>query len=102
LTVYSTRFISGTSTPSTGLSYTVPGGYVAVIRDVAMLPIASGLTAAAVGVSGGAFFWKVVTGTNGVSQQWQGRQVLNAGETLIADVAGASAEYMISGYLLAL
>jgi hypothetical protein len=100
VTVYSTRFIGQNVSPGSPALYDVPTGYVAVIRDITLVPQASGLTAAQGIISGIAVFYEVTSGTVAVGQYWTGRVVLTPGETLEFNVAGAACNVTVSGYLL--
>lgn len=101
--VYSTRFI-GAQGATAPISYTVPNGYVAVVRD---LDAYSDTVASAEiflrNAEGGAIYFF----TWGVAQQqsveWRGRQVYFAGETITVDISvGAldAIDVAVSGYLL--
>lgn len=98
--VYSIRFMAWAAT-ETPTPYTVPAGYVAVVRDVDA-------------VSGGGAIINWLWGINGECkigggqftvealnqfQQWRGRQVLNPGETIYVAADGAI-DGAVSGYLL--
>lgn len=100
MTVYSTRFIGLAVTAGESAYYTVPEGYVAVVRDISILPTASGLTSAQVAINGVTRFFQVVSATSGVSLHQEMRAVLNPGEELVFDCAGANCYVCISGYLL--
>ena len=102
--VYSTRFIAGFA-PSVAGSYTVPAGFVAIVRDIDAWHEAGGsgsdyLYASVVSL-GGAFFYETFAASQWIS--WRGRQVINPGEELV--VQGNSTvnqSVMVSGYLLML
>lgn len=100
--VYSTRFIGQQVATSTPITYTVPTGFVAVVRSISVAPTATGLTEAQVSLSSAAILFVVASGTLHVSQHWDGRQVLNAGEVLQCTCAGSNCFFMVSGYLLQL
>ena|ERR1700752_1890303 len=105
--VYSPRFIGASFSGFGSGTYTVPDGYLAVVRDV------SAAMTNQLGQGGGSFqvfihgnciiTWPMPPDFFG-SFQWQGRQVVNAAETIsyTAQVAGAQAAIAISGYLLKL
>lgn len=106
--VYSTQFIVGSMTgPTTPLSYTVPAGMVAILRDITLAStgIATWQCVAAV-VSGPAVAWLALFTENPgqvATHQWQGRTVLNGGDELILQMLqGNSGTAIASGYLLAL
>lgn len=103
--VYSTQIAASRTDGTSSLAlYTVPAGYVAVLRDVA-------LTATSTTDLGPVTLY-IVTGTQSVTvfglaslggretHQWTGRQVLNAGDVLRATAGGALTDWLVSGYLL--
>lgn len=98
--IYSTRFIGVQVVAGTPVTYTVPAGNVAVVRSISCTPLSSGLTAAYVAIASAAYIWHVATGTTLVSLDWEGRQVLNAGEGIQAVCTGANCSFVVSGYLL--
>jgi hypothetical protein len=100
--VYSTRFIGEAVAAGSHATYTVPAGYVAVVVQILMLPTASGLTGASLESSAGWFLFSVTSGTLYVMQSSSIRAVLNAGETITTNSAGAAATWYVGGYLLAL
>lgn len=105
--VYSTLFIRGqVSYPST-LTYTVAAGFVAVVRDIQLW---NGGTAG-VGLFGCEVYddaLSVLFGvfapvpTPGNPYDWEGRAVMNAGETLTVYPLDANWRVRVSGYLLTL
>ena len=99
--VYSTRFIEVSSlTPSA--AYTVPAGFVAVVRDLDA--VSQGSVAVAelvmVGAAGQAIYLAFAPISTSMWFGWRGRQVLLAGETLHVDVANGPWDVSVSGYLL--
>lgn len=100
MTVYSTKLISQLCAAGSTLTYTVPAGYVCVVRDISITPEASGLTLARVFAGGNQIVFSVTSGVLNVTQSWEGRQVFNAGETIEASATGAGVYFMVSGYLL--
>ena len=100
--VYSTRFLAEAGFTGEA-AFEVPGGYVAVVRDIdAVVYTGAGYTIQA-GIGGLTNFWAITTGVVAVTDsiQWRGRQVLNAGEQLVI-ATDASADFVASGYLLSL
>jgi hypothetical protein len=102
---YSTRFIAVRQSISSGDGlYTVPSGYVAVVRDVVLWNNDSGEQSMSIGATVPGPLNVLISqwfnvGSN-ATVEWQGRQVLNAGDELWAYSAGVDASVMASGYLL--
>lgn len=102
--VYSVRFFEDVGlSPGSYLAYTVPDGYVAILRDIDAYSSA-GVSDAEIYVEGHlgqTIFYGNVAATSKSNAQWRGRQVLQAGETITITV-GASTDWdvTISGYLL--
>jgi hypothetical protein len=102
--VYSTLLFRG-SVPNGDISaFTTPAGMVAIVRDIDVV-VRTG------GASGFSFFddatgtefWRVKPVPSDTVQQWRGRQVLNAGDTL--DIENNNADEFscwVSGWLLQL
>lgn len=101
--VYSTRFLSAKGATSTG-SFTVPNGYVAVVRDLDAY--ANSIAAAAIflhGASGETLYWFDWGIATQEAVNWRGRQVYFAGESIEVEIAvgvADSVDYALSGYLL--
>jgi hypothetical protein len=100
-TVYSTRFAALTLAPSGSLSaiYTVPSGFVAVLRDIDGIVTSGGAGQLFLGM--GATWWfemPLLAATSGF--QWRGRQVFLAGETISAQTVTATVQMHVTGYLL--
>lgn len=101
--VYSTRFILAPALE--GLAdYTVPDGFVAVIREV---DASIGATVSAFEVSlvvpGPVTAWLVSqAGSDGASFQFTGRVVVLAGESFAVRTDGAALDVICCGYLLSL
>lgn len=103
--VYSIRMFSGSvSSGGTVTLATVPPGYVWVVRDVSVTaPTSTDAGSVAIYVSGGTPSatiqrWASVAGLSTV--QWQGRQVLEAGDDLRMLVGAGSVQALVSGYQL--
>lgn len=102
--VYSTQFCKGSVSGSPVVLYTVPSGYIAVLRSIAAYNNTGSsqsvlLSPGVSGSSEGAFA-KDDSLASGDVFQWEGRQVLNAGEQLIVAFPNATLAVMASGYLL--
>lgn len=101
--VYSTRLVQAHNL-SGDTTYTVPDGFLAIIRDVdwfCAAPIDDGSQGYMYGPAGQSIDWFNVDMDTTVVHQWRGRQVLYEGETLTfhSDLA---ADVTASGYLLTL
>lgn len=101
--VYSTAFI-GEKELSGSAVYTVPTGYVAVVRDCDVFQGSSstGVYFQLLGGEGQAFFWCSSLPLTAQWFQWTGRHVLNEGATLTALVGSGNPDVSVSGYLLSL
>lgn len=100
--VYSTRFLAWAASESPP-AFTVPMGYVAVVRDADIYSGGGALTNWVLSVNLVAHFAAGQFTIEALAQtaQWRGRQVLNPGEFLVF-AADGSTDGMVSGYLLAL
>lgn len=102
--VYSTRFLASPA-PDFPPTYTVPAGYVAVVRDIEIYcaPGEGGDHCTVLLVDPPCIIFDAGSLTAGQTVHWGGRQVLNAGESLTVD-SGLSepSSVLISGYLLTL
>lgn len=98
--VYSTRFFAN-QLVSSDVAFLVPGGFVAVVRRIDISQVAPGGFTCQVGIGGAANFFAVAMGlTPDVSWAWwDGRQVVNAGEQIVAHGVGTG-DVVCSGYLL--
>ena len=98
--VYSTRLLVCHNLVEVA-TYTVPDGFIAVVRDIDSYASA-GLLEIAVTVFGNLSqiidWWVIDTGTS-IIHQWRGRQVLYAGEQLQVLTTGPT-DITISGYEL--
>lgn len=99
--IYSTQFGHGAGTAgATGTLYTVPTGFVAVVRSIGLWNYAGGPGFCAInGPGGDAIFVGSSTGAQGMST-WEGRQVLNPGDTITYDLVSGDWTWLVSGYLL--
>lgn len=103
MSVYSTRFFRG-SLPANSLDllYTVPATMTVVLRDMEVLVAAANdLINVQIGTSGGTtVVWYLSAQPASSWHQWQGRTVLNSGESLYGYSGSGAAQLVISGYLL--
>ena len=100
--VYSKVFFGGNVTAS-GVTtmYTVPTGYIAVVRDIDVCRNDSGAqrsTFDAEDDAGGFIHW--LTSTQYAVFTWRGRQVFVAGSRFGVYQSGGDWTYRVSGYLL--
>lgn len=100
--VYSTRFL-GWASESTPPAYTVPAGYVVVVRDADIYSGGGSIIDWTLSVNGVARFAAGQFTVESIAQtaEWRGRQILNPGELLVFAADGAT-DGMVSGYLLPL
>ena len=103
--VYSTKFISMAGLEANA-SYVVPAGFVAIVRDIACLVLGpSDESVCQVGAEAGVpiMLWLFGAGQSYPYYQWQGRQVVDEGQTIAAATAGGtSCSIRVSGYLLSM
>lgn len=99
--VYSHRFAAGDrSSGGSSTVYTVPDGFVAVLRDIAVTPTTGSGTTALINLSGVAImFGRTLTGQY-VTAHEEGRWVLNAGDAIEVQSVTGEFQYVLSGYLL--
>ena len=98
--LYSTRFLAWAA-DGTPPAYTVPTGYIAVVRDIDVWSGGGAQINYQVSVNAVAKFWAGQFSILAIAQvgQWRGRQVVMPGEDLVFAADGA-VDGMISGYLL--
>lgn len=108
---YSTLFYEGANYGGPTIVYTVPAGYLIVVRDILingqLAPVGTSGQYADVRIAGlniPLFSARYPDFFSGVTYAWEGRQVLNAGESLSVFTSDGSpgAKFRISGYLLTL
>jgi hypothetical protein len=101
---YSKQLFLGSVDTVGQVLYTVPAGYITVVRDIEVLHVSSDSGTFSIYDQGpgssAATIWFV-----GVADlawaQWKGRAVMNAGDQLIASVSDAGTyQAIVSGYLL--
>lgn len=101
--VYSTRFYIGVLPATEALVYTAPAGHTVVLKDITIFNNSADPALTLVSVHGPGAAANVYTNTSlpaaGVAE-WQGHQVLNAGDTLTAVGTSGGVQCLISGYLL--
>jgi hypothetical protein len=100
VTVYSTRFYGGRPATSPLALYSVPAGYVAVVRSVQMLVTTSGLTLSVSSSATGASIAWALSAAPIQYFNFDVRAVVQAGETINAGGGNGSHQLYISGYLL--
>lgn len=87
---------------STVTLYTVPAGFVTILRDITISGHGGTLSLVKFGVVGSPAQPVIMAITNANSyQQWTGRWALQAGEQLVGQTQGTGVcDYQITGYLL--
>jgi hypothetical protein len=95
--VYSTRFLAGEAISGT-LSYTVPAGYRAVVKEVDGLTTAASSTFVGVQVAGIWIYSQTNPGGSAQVVAWRGMYVAYAGEE-ITIATSQSAAGGVNGYL---
>lgn len=102
---YSTRFYSDTFDTGSPVLYTVPAGYVAVIRDMRLYAATSSTAEVAIEVTNPGPATTIIFFNNDVSPgdyvEWQGRVVIDDGAEIIGVTTEPGITAHISGYLLA-
>lgn len=105
MAVYSRQFgqLRTTAVPDL-LFYTVPAGYVAVVRDI-VLYVDIDQTPGQIAVytisgSNAVMIYREISPTPGVTYHWDGRQVLNAGQSLYIYSDAGRMVALVSGYEL--
>lgn len=101
--IYSTRFLLGNPGGSGGASYEVPEDVACVVRDITIVATETDTEVLALIEGLACWGWtaQLPTGAAYVSEHWEGRMVLAAGETLELSWTGQIG-YVVSGYLLTL
>lgn len=103
--VYSTQFaLQQYTTPGDHTAYTCPAAKVAILRDVIIRyvgPTSGKIEAYVNGIGGGVGLLMVKAGAvTTEALEWQGRQVMNAGDQLIVQNSVDEVQIYASGYLL--
>lgn len=102
--VYSTQLIGAAGLGNTNIGYTVPAGYVCVLRDVDAFCHPTGSASAFViagNLSAVIWYWENASGFVG-SGQWRGRQVFRPGQIITFEAQIGTYDFSASGYLLSL
>jgi hypothetical protein len=105
-TVYSSRFVKSALTATNTTYYTVPAGYVAVVRTMTLAWASLARTAGVGQVllnGANSYVWIVpIAGSELSSAVWDGRLVLPAAEIIRAATTATGVVFLtVSGYLLA-
>lgn len=104
MTVYSTRFAAVTLSAAEPALYTVPAGYVAVIRDMELTNQTGANVSFAIDLTSPGPLTATIyyDGSFPLASwfQWQGRVVLNAGDVLGASASSYPVGLVVSGFLL--
>lgn len=99
--IYSVRLAAGSLAPgAVTLVYTCPVGRVAIVRDITVMPSGPPPSNAAIFLTGVANVFRVDGGVQNNTQQWKGRFVLTAGESLSMLTTGQTFQFVLSGYEL--
>lgn len=103
-TLYSTQFAAVQGLVASSHTYTVPAGFIAIVRDIDAFADTSGTSTFLVarGPASNVFFYAEFLLATTSSKEWRGRQVLNTGETLVLQAGPAAVDVMASGYLLSM
>lgn len=100
-TIYSTQFAAGTVTGAGSSVYSVPVGYIAVVRCITLMNSAGGAMVGYVSPDTAGWLASLISSTQYESETTDMRQVLNHGDGLYVGLVGAGTmRYAISGYLL--
>lgn len=101
-TVYSTRFAAWDSSAESPVVYTVPSGFVGILRDLDVTIFGEGAEFDLVDGTSGAFVWVVHnTASTSTSFQWRGRLVIPEGAVVAFEWSpGADVWGVASGYVL--
>lgn len=106
--VYSTKFLRGKFTSTGSVHYTVPAGYVGVVRTVDVIQYRSGFEQALSGImledSSSNVIWGAVApfAWSNVPYHLDTHQVFAAGENITLVALDSLWSYAVSGYLLSL
>jgi hypothetical protein len=99
--VYSTQLFNGALTPGTDVEYVVPSGYTVVVRDIqAFNATAASEILFVMNVNLGSGVVLAPPATGALSESWNGRVVVLAGQTIYFGCIGAQVDAIVSGYLL--
>lgn len=98
--LFSKRLLAGTTAAGVPLSAVVPPGHIWIIRNISAICRETGAAQAAVLISGGPYIWVNNHVVDTDTSHFDGRQVLNAGETLQCVPWPLEMDFYISGYEL--
>jgi hypothetical protein len=99
--IYSTQLAAGSqASGTTSVVYTVPAGFVAVIRDIVFGAQSPPANSVASNIAGVAEIYSVDTVTQYRTAHSEMRVVVNAGQSINVDAIAGTWSYIISGYLL--
>lgn len=102
-TVYSVQLAAGVvAAGAVDAIYTVPSGYVVVVRELAWRCQSASAATLALAISGVATPFFQATTTDKSQPPWSARLVLTAGQVLEIEAGSEAFEYVLSGYLLSL
>lgn len=103
MTTYSTQFAAVTLSANNFTNlYTVPAGDVVVVRDIEVyFGVPTSIFNFQVGAPGSTTIaWYIANPASNTWQQWGGRVVVPAGQSLWAYSVASSTQLIVSGYLL--
>lgn len=102
--VYSTRFLAGQISSTSTLTYTVPDGYRAILRDLDVTgPVGEQVVLVNVTADAAIFFSAIQSSGTVGWLSWRGRQVCEPGDEIqLYAEQTTSASATLSGYLLTL
>lgn len=99
--VYSTQFVAHAQFGAgSGVGYTVPAGFVAVVRSVQLAEFSGTASGCVLEDASGVQMANAQSGTSGFFQNSSLRAVLNAGDEIKYSVSGGDWTIRVSGYLL--
>lgn len=101
-TIFTTQIVNAFfGAPSSNVVFTVPAQRLLIVTDIDtfVLNPASGLNSI-VFIGSGALLNHTSTAVETLTQQWTGKQALNAGQSIDWNFAGSSSRIAITGYLL--
>jgi len=99
--IYSTKLAEGLQAAGSNSDvYTVPSGYVAVIRSIQLYVVSAGAATAIVAHKSVSFIACVNTTAAFQGEDFEMRAVLDAGDIINVTASGVEFSYLISGYLL--
>lgn len=99
--IYSTRlFLGSVAAGSSVTLYTAPAGSVVIIRSIDFIPFGGSTPwEVTIGING-TFFFQAESATAPAAFHWEGRQVMNPGDTITCNTNTGGLDGAISGYVL--